>query len=121
MSAMSEEGPVYHLLVGADEAPLAARALHLLISDEAHQPLIRRLAREVLAELAEGPRSSDASAAASSVALSAPQMKILHTSLRLLANDLSHGQQGERALVRDLLQKLPDEHSIRAIELPGSE
>ena len=45
----------YHLLLDPAEVPVTASALRLLISDEAHQPEIRRLAREVLAELEAEP------------------------------------------------------------------
>ena len=108
--------PAYHLLLDAQEIPLAAHALRLLISDEAHQAKIRALAREVLAELdvatervAEHPQRAQA------VALSAEQMKITHSALRLLLNDLRRDQPEERRLLQEILAKLPDEHAIRAI------
>ena len=49
--------------------------------------------------------------------LSAEQMKITHASLRLLLNDLQREQADEREIVRRVLDKLPDEHAIRAIRL----
>ena len=56
----AEAEPAYHLLLSDAEVPLTASALWLLISDEAHQPQIRCLARVVLAELdAAGPRAGE--------------------------------------------------------------
>ena len=49
-----EPEPPYHLFLDASEVPVAASALRLLISDEAHEPEIRRLAREVIAGLERG-------------------------------------------------------------------
>jgi hypothetical protein len=45
------------------------------------------------------------------------QLKIVHTALRSLADDFGHDQSAVRRVIRDVLQKLPDEHAIRAIEL----
>jgi len=105
--------PAYHLFLGPDEVPVAAGALRLLISDEAHQPQIRRLAREVLAVLGgeanAGPRLT--------VSLTPEQMKITHTAVRLLLDDLQREQASEREILRAILDKLPDEHTMRAIVL----
>jgi hypothetical protein len=103
----------YHLLLDRDEVPVAARSLRLLISDEAHQVEIRRLGREVLAELEGEPGPSGIL----SVALTAQQMKITHSAVRLLLNDLQREQADERRLLHAILDKLPDEHAIRAIQL----
>jgi hypothetical protein len=106
-----EDEPAYHLHVDPDEVPVATQALRLLISDEAHEPEIRGLARAVIAQLApEAERSL-------TISLSAPQMKITHTALHLLLDDLQREQDDERQVLRRILDKLPDEHSIRAIEL----
>jgi|SRR5438067_12915021 len=111
---MSEEvEPAYHLFLDRDEVPIAARALRLLISDEAHEPQIRRLAREVLDQLAEPPDEHGTL----TVALSEGQMKITHSAVRLLLNDLQRGQAEEREILHRILGKLPDEHTMRAIEL----
>ena len=45
------------------------------------------------------------------------QLKIVHTALRSLSDDFGHDQSAVRRIVRDVLDKLPDEHAIRAIEL----
>jgi hypothetical protein len=109
----SDSEPAFHLLLDAEELPVAASALRLLISDEAHQPDIRRLAREVLAAMDAPPTDGEALR----VPLSAPQMKITHTAVRLLLNDLQREQDAERQILWRIVEKLPDEHAIRAIVL----
>jgi hypothetical protein len=112
-SLMSESKPAYHLLLDPDEVPVTARALRLLISGEAHQPEIRRLARGVLARVDAEPASSELL----SVPLRAQEMKITYTAVRILLDDLQRGQSAERKLLWQILEKLPDEHAIRAIIL----
>jgi altronate dehydratase len=109
----SERDVAYHLYVDPDEVPVARLALGMLISDEAHEPQIRRLAREVLLALAAQPNAEGIL----TVGLSPEQMKITHTAVRLLLNDLGREQDSERQILWRILQKLPDEHAIRAIEL----
>ncbi len=111
-SALAPE-PVYHLFLHRDEVPVAAGALRLLIADEAHEPQIRRLAREVLDEL-EGEPDAEGRL---TVSLTPEQMKITHTAVRLLFDDLQRGQASEREILRGILEKLPDEHTMRAIVL----
>ena len=110
---MEEPEPPYHLFLHADEVSVAAGALRLLISDEAHEPQIRGLAREVLASLQTDPDDRGTV----TVPLSPGQMKITHGAVRLLLNDLQREQASERDLLRGILEKLPDEHTMRAIEL----
>ncbi len=112
MSAASEDEPPFHLLLDGAEIPVVASAVRLLISDEAHEPTIRGIAREVLAELAspsEGGRLT--------LTLTPPQMKITHSAVRLLLNDLQREQAEERDVLRGVLEKLPDEHTMRAITI----
>ena len=49
--------------------------------------------------------------------LSPVQLKITHTALRTLLDDFGHDQSAVRQVIWDVLEKLPDEHAIRAIEL----
>jgi hypothetical protein len=105
--------PAYHLLLNVDEISEAAHALRLLISDEAHEPQIRGLAREVLAALEEAPDERGVL----TLALAPQQMKITHSAVRLLFYDLQREQAAEREILRNILGKLPDEHTMRAIEL----
>jgi hypothetical protein len=111
---MAEEpDPAYHLLLDRGEVAVTASALRLLIADEAHEPQIRRLAREVLAGLDGLPDERGVL----TLELRAGQMKITHAAVRLLLNDLQREQASEREVLRGILGKLPDEHSMRAIEL----
>jgi len=103
----------YHLLLDAPEAEIAGRALRLLISDEAHEPGIRALAREAIELVQAEPEG----AAPLTVPLTAPQMKIVHTAVKLLLLDTQREQESERQLLHAILDKLPDEHALRAIEL----
>lgn len=103
----------YHLFISPEQVPIASRALSMLITDEAHEPQIRRLAREVLEGLQAALEVEDSHA----VALSAAQMKIAHTAFKLALDDTQREQSSERVVLRDLLGKLPDEHTIRSIQL----
>jgi hypothetical protein len=108
----SEREPAYHLLLDPDEVPVATSAIRLLIADEAHQPDIRRLARAVLDRLQAEPEDD-----VLQVPLSSQEMKITYTAVKLLLDDLQREQHDERAVLWQILDKLPDEHAIRAIAL----
>ena len=49
--------------------------------------------------------------------LTAAQMKIVHTALKSLFDDLGHEEHDVRGVVLSVLAKLPGEHEIRAIDL----
>ena len=49
--------------------------------------------------------------------LTPQQLKITHTALRSLLDDFGHEQPEIHALIHAVLDKLPDEHAIRAIRL----
>lgn len=49
--------------------------------------------------------------------LTAAQLKIVHTALHTLLDDLGHDERDVMDIVRQVLGKLPDEHSIRAIDI----
>ncbi len=108
-----EPEPPYHLRLRPDELAVAATALRLLVADEAHEAQIRALAREVL----DGLQAEPDERGIVSVALGSKQMKITHTALRSLFRDLGREQADELELVRTVLDKLPDEHVMRAISL----
>jgi hypothetical protein len=103
----------YHLHLEQDEVAPAASALRLLISDEAHEPDIRSIARGVLAAL-DGQPNGDGVLI---VALDPPGLKITHTAVKLLFDDLGREQADERRILGRIIEKLPDEHAIRAIVL----
>src|ERR1017187_8729036 len=109
----SESEPAFHLILEADEVPLVSVALRLLIADEAHQPAIRDLARGVIPRLQAAPETGEVL----SLPLSPQEMKITHTAVRLLLNDSQREQDAERQVLWRIVDKLPDEHSIRAIVL----
>jgi hypothetical protein len=113
MSDATSPQPPYHLFLDPSEVPVAASALRLLISDEAHEPEIRRLARAVLTGLEQAPDAQGTL----TVSLAPQQMKITYSAVRLLLNDLQREQAEEREILRAILEKLPDEHTMRAIVL----
>ena len=51
--------------------------------------------------------------------LTPPELKITHTALHSLLDDLGHDERDVVAVVRRVLDKLPDERSIKAITLPS--
>jgi hypothetical protein len=49
--------------------------------------------------------------------LTAAQLKIVYAALKLLYDDLGHEERDVRQVVASVLEKLPGEHDIRAIDL----
>ncbi len=49
--------------------------------------------------------------------LTAAQLKIVHTALKSLFDDLGREQHDVKKIVAEVLDKLPSEHDIRAIDL----
>jgi hypothetical protein len=49
--------------------------------------------------------------------LTAAQLKITHTALKSLLDDFGHEEHDVKQVVFQVLDKLPDEHDIRAIDL----
>ena len=49
--------------------------------------------------------------------LTPAQLKITHTALKSLLDDFGHDQHDVHRVIHEVLAKLPDEHSIRAIVL----
>ncbi|MFZ0091495.1 MAG: hypothetical protein WAL63_18450 [Solirubrobacteraceae bacterium] len=49
--------------------------------------------------------------------LTAAQLKIVHTALKLMLDDLGRDEHDVRDVVMAVLDKLPGEHDIRAIDL----
>ena len=105
--------PPYHLLLDAEEVPVAAGALRLLISDEAARAPDPALGAGGSPGLEAAPDATGKL----TVSLAPQQMKITHTAVRLLFDDLQRGQASEREILRGILDKLPDEHTMRAIVL----
>jgi hypothetical protein len=49
--------------------------------------------------------------------LTAAQLKVTHTALKSLFDDLGHEERDVQDVVREVLAKLPGEHDMRAIDL----
>jgi hypothetical protein len=49
--------------------------------------------------------------------LTPAQLKITHTALRSLLDDFGHDEREVLRIIHEVLEKLPDEHAIRAIQL----
>lgn len=45
------------------------------------------------------------------------QLKVVHTALKALLDDFGHDEADVTRVIHEVLDKLPDEHSIRAIDL----
>jgi hypothetical protein len=44
------------------------------------------------------------------------QLKVVHTALKSLLDDFGHDEADVKHVIHEVLDKLPDEHSIRAID-----
>lgn len=53
--------------------------------------------------------------------LTPAQLKITHTALKSLLDDFGHEEHDVGRLIDEVLDKLPDEHSIRAIVLDNEQ
>lgn len=49
--------------------------------------------------------------------LTPAQLKVTHTALKALYDDLGHEEHDVKDVVASVLDKLPDEHAVRAIDL----
>ncbi|HKN92949.1 MAG TPA: hypothetical protein VJU60_01345 [Thermoleophilaceae bacterium] len=49
--------------------------------------------------------------------LTAAELKVTHTALKSLLDDYGHDEQDVIKVIQTVIGKLPDEHSIRAIDL----
>jgi hypothetical protein len=50
------------------------------------------------------------------VKFTAAQLKVVHTALKSLLDDFGHDEADVARVIHEVLDKLPDEHSIRAID-----
>lgn len=51
------------------------------------------------------------------VELTPAQLKITHTALHSLLDDFGHEQSDVHRVIREVLEKLPDDHAMRAVRL----
>ncbi|HYH57663.1 MAG TPA: hypothetical protein VD790_00385 [Thermoleophilaceae bacterium] len=49
--------------------------------------------------------------------LTAAQLKITYTALKSLLDDFGHDEPDVHRVIREVLEKLPDEHSLRDIKI----
>ena len=49
--------------------------------------------------------------------LTPAQLKITHTALKSMLDDFGHEEHDVHEVIKQVLDKLPDEHAIRAIDL----
>ena len=49
--------------------------------------------------------------------LTASQLKVTHTALKVFFDDLGHEEHDVQSVVLEVLSKLPNEHDVRAIDL----
>ena len=49
--------------------------------------------------------------------LTPPQLKITHSALKSMLTDFGHDQPDVHRIIREVLAKMPDEASIRAIDI----
>jgi hypothetical protein len=67
--------------------------------------------------MADEPQPIQPGETAFRLELTAAQLKVTHAALHSLLNDFGHDQPDVHRVIHELLAKLPDEHSIRAIDL----
>jgi hypothetical protein len=102
--------PTFPLIVHDDERPVLQTALETYRDDFGHdQQSIVDLVDEVIAIV---PDNEDVP-----LELDAAAMKVTYSALHSLFEDSVRTQQSEREALRALLQRLPGEHDIRAIDL----
>ena len=51
------------------------------------------------------------------LSLTPAQLKITWTALKSMLDDFGHDERDVHAIVREVLEKLPDEHAIRSIDI----
>lgn len=115
ISSPASTPPAYHLHLNAAERPVLAVALRLLLGDMAHTSVVRAPARRALERVGAEPALVPEQPL--TMALDEAELKVVHTALHILFDDLGREDAAERGLIREMLDKLPDEHAIRAIEL----
>ena len=102
--------PSFPLIVHDDERAVLRTALKAFRDDLGHdEHRVSAVADDVLARVPEEE--------ATPLRLDAADMKITWSAVHALLNDSVRGQEDERVHLRALLERLPGEHDIRAIDL----
>ncbi|QEC48384.1 hypothetical protein FSW04_12935 [Baekduia soli] len=102
--------PTFPLIVHDDERPLLRLALKVYRDDLGHE-------EHEIAEVAEDVAGRIADDEHVPVVLDAAAMKITWSALHALLDSTGRGQEDEREHLRALLDRLPGEHDMRAIDL----
>src|SRR3954451_12037495 len=102
--------PTFPLIVHEDERPVLRTALEVYRGDFGHeeQPIVP-LVDEVLARLPTDERTP--------LDLDAAALKVTYSALQALLEGTRRTQDDERRHLRDLLERMPGEHDVRAIDL----
>jgi hypothetical protein len=102
--------PTFPLIVHDDERSVLRIALESYRADFGHEEhAIVALVDEILAAIPADEHTP--------VVLDAAAMKVTHGALHALLEDSVRTQEEERGHLRALLERLPGEHDIRAIDL----
>jgi hypothetical protein len=102
--------PTFPLIVHDDERPVLRTALEVYRGDFGHdEHRIVALVDDVLARIPSGEHEP--------LELDAGAMKVTWSALHALLEDTRRDQEAEREHLRALLERLPGEHDIRAIDL----
>ena len=64
-----------------------------------------------------GMSLNDAEEVTFGLRLTGPELKVTHTALRALRDDLGRHQADVNHIIQAVLDKLPDEHTMRAIRI----
>jgi hypothetical protein len=104
------EQAIFPLVVHPAELPVLRLALMVFADDLGHEEhRIRTVARELSARVAgDDARELD---------LDAADMKVAWSALHTLLDDSVRGQRADREHLHALLDRMPGEHDIRAIDL----
>ena len=104
------ERPTFPLIVHADERPTLRLALKLFRDDLGHhEHRIAAIAEDLAARLGDDEGQP--------LILDAAGMKVTWSALHTRLDDSVREQEDDRARLRALLDRLPGEHDIRAIDL----
>lgn len=102
--------PRFPLIVHDDERTLLRTALKTFRDDLGHEEhRVSAVADDLLARVPE--------VEATPLDLDAADLKVTWSAVHALLNDTGHGQEEERGHLRALLDRMPGEHDVRAIDL----
>jgi hypothetical protein len=102
--------PTFPLIVHDDERPVLRTALQVYRGDFGHEEhRIVAVVDGVLARVPDDERTP--------LDLDAAAMKVTHSALHALLEDTRRDQADDRRHLRALLERMPGEHDIRAIDL----